>query len=86
MAVQESNIIKFPEIDDRNGYIIEDKEKINGVYVEGLCASAWEDDVFVGGKGNREITYPVTLSKADMNQFCLMWLGIFNPGVLKEDE
>jgi hypothetical protein len=80
-----TNIIKFPEIDDRSGYIISDKEKISGVYVDGLCADALGDSVFVGGKGSREITYPVTLSKSDMNEFCLMWLGMFNPEVLKED-
>jgi len=80
-----TNIIKFPEIRDRTGYIIEDKEKINGVYVDGLCAAVWDDTVCVGGKGNREITYPVMLSKSDMSEFCIMWLGIFNPEVLKED-
>ena len=77
-----SNVVEmFP---DSSGYILTD-EKIEGVYNEKLAAWKKDGQVLVGEKSEFGIDNVVAMSVDDLNQFCIMWLAIFNPEVLSED-
>ncbi|AUR92769.1 hypothetical protein NVP1177O_04 [Vibrio phage 1.177.O._10N.286.45.E10] len=77
-----SNVIKMFE-DESKGYIMNDNN-IVGVYVDGLASISDGDFVSVGQKCNDGIDNTVSLSVSDMNEFCLMWLLVFNPKVIAE--
>ena len=47
---------------------------------------AHEESFLVGKKQNNTIENPVTISRDDMNDFCVGWLAIFNPSTLNFDE
>jgi len=76
--------------DNNSGYITEDikgsdKKDIKGVYNGGLIAVIDGGELYVGGDSDRVVSSPVKMSIKDMNQFCLMWLLIFDQSVIKED-
>jgi hypothetical protein len=79
-------VIEFPVKDNDNcGYIMTDDSVIDGIYTENVCAMVDNGNVYLGKKGDNEINDALLTSKENLNTFCLMWLAIFNPDVLKED-
>jgi hypothetical protein len=73
----------------KDGYIKDlETDQIVGVTVKDLVAETLTDDktVNVGFKQGDTILAPSNLSIEEMNRFCIMWLGIFNPDVIKCDE
>ena len=56
-----SNVIEFPDNNDRKGYILTDSEeikgnsKVAGVYVENITAMVEHDNVYLGTKGDNQI-------------------------------
>ena len=82
-----SNIIKFPQThdeDDNRGYVIEGRD-IKGVYCENLAAMKDYDNVYLGIKDDDGIDNAILTNVDDMNEFCLMWLLIFNSEVIVEE-
>jgi hypothetical protein len=80
-------VIKFPEVDDDDrGYLVTDDKEINGIYAENVCAMVDNGNVYLGTKGIDQIDDALLTSKKNLNDFCLRWLAIFNPDVLKYDE
>lgn len=82
-----NNIIQFPvniDNEDRIGYVT-NGSKIEGVYVDNLAAMIDNGNVYIGTKGYDEINNATLTNMKDLNEFCLMWLLIFNSGVIKED-
>ena len=82
-----SNVIKFPQFedeDDSSGYIIDGRE-IKGVYHENLSAMKDYDNVYLGIKADDGIDNAILTNVDDMNEFCLMWLLIFNSEVIVEE-
>ena len=77
-----SNVIKMFE-DESKGYVMNGNSVV-GVYVDGLASISDGNSVSVGQKCNDGIDNAVSLSVGDMNEFCLMWLLIFNPKVIVE--
>jgi hypothetical protein len=67
------------------GYLLQG-ERVNGIHVKSLTAVSQSGYIAIGGKGDGEITHPQILSMDEMNRFCVMWLCIFNPEVIKEDQ
>ena len=68
------------------GYLL-NGEKITGVYMGNLSA---ENEVFLGGEMvsvlNKETGDKMcVLDTEEINRFCLMWLCIFDPDVIKEE-
>jgi len=87
-----SNVIKadFGNDDSNNGYLVEDlkgdKKAIPGVYCGNVSAMKLNDDeVVVGTKTIDGIDNPTLTTIKEMNEFCLMWLLIFDQSVIKED-
>ena len=79
------NIIKVDFKNDMSGYVIEG-ESIEGVYNSDLCAVLLNDDKYkcvIGRKGDDHISDGILMTTKEMNDFCLMWLCIFNPSVIK---
>lgn len=82
-AVSDNIIQMFP---DKSGYITTDTESgcvIDGVYMDELAAFKQDDTVYIGEKSKFGVDNAVMLSVKEMNQFCLMWLAIFDPEVIK---
>ena len=84
-----SNVIQaefgVDESDDR-GYLLDDNNAIIGMHVANIAAMKMSSgDVVIGTESGREITNPTIASMDEMNEFCLMWLLIFNQDVIKED-
>ena len=72
---------------DNSGYMLSGR-KVTGVYMGDLAA---EKEVFSSGEQanifSKETGVQITaLSIKEMNQFCLMWLCMFDPDVIKEDD
>jgi hypothetical protein len=79
-----SNVIKAEFGQDADsGYLIKDDKKITGVYVKNIAAMVDYDNVYLGTKGDDGIDDALLTNMEDINQFCLMWLLIFNPGVIE---
>ena len=70
--------------DDNSGYLI-DGDKVTGVYMGDLAANTevGGHEVCVFDKSTDTVT--AILDVEEMNRFCLMWLCIFDPDVIKED-
>ena len=80
-------VIEFPiKDDDERGYLMTGDSDINGIYAENVCAMVDNNNVYLGTKGDRQIDDALLTSKENLNAFCVMWLAIFNPDVLKEEE
>jgi hypothetical protein len=85
-----SNVIKadFGNTEDKAGYLLDDRDKsISGVYNGDIAAMKLNDDeVVVGTKTIDGIDNPTLTTMKEMNEFCLMWLLIFDQSVIKEDK
>lgn len=87
-----SNVIKgyFDSDDNTKGYLLSHKgkepAKVTGVYVDSLSAMVEHDNVYIGTRVDGGIDNSVLTNMKDINEFCLMWLLIFNPDVIKEGE
>lgn len=82
-----TNVIKhdFTKDNSKNGYLLNHDNnyaKVKGVYVENICAMVKGDDVYLGTKVDDGIDDALTTNMKDMNEFCLMWLCIFNESVI----
>jgi hypothetical protein len=78
-----NNVIELKPKDDGTGYILNDRA-VEGVYVNNIAAKVDYDNVYLGTKGEDGIDDALLTNKKDLNQFCLMWLLMFNPEVIKE--
>ena len=76
----------FTQQDYDSGYLIKDEEEITGVYVGEMAALIEEGVVYAGLRDLEGIDEPAMLNMEEMNQFCVMWLGIFDPSELAEGE
>jgi hypothetical protein len=79
-----SNVIELKPKEDGTGYLMDDNKKITGVYSGNIGAFTDYDNVYVGAKTEDGLDDTVLTNVKDMNEFCLMWLLIFNPDVIKE--
>jgi len=79
-----TNVIELKPEDDGTGYAVTDG-KITGVYVDVIAAQVEHDNVYLGAKFDDGIGDPVLTNVKDLNKFCLMWLLIFDPDVIKEE-
>ena len=79
--------VNFTDIKEDSGYILNDRA-IDGVYKSNVVAVRTDLDngCVIGLKGDNQVFNPVELSIDDLNEFCVMWLCIFNPSVIKEDK
>lgn len=86
-----SNVIKhdFTQGNDKTGYLLEhsrgSKSKVTGVYVDNIAAMLDNGNVYLGVKGDDGIENAILTNMKDINEFCLMWLLIFDPSVIKEE-
>lgn len=80
----------FNQEKDNSGYTMTDadngQKRVTGVYVGDLAAIKEGDEVYLGEKIEQGISYPVVTTIEEMNQFCIMWLCIFQPEVIVEDK
>ena len=84
-----SNVIEvnFTAIIEDSGYVINGQE-VDGVYKGNIVAvrkSDSDSDCVIGLRGDSQVFNPIDTSIDDLNEFCLMWLLIFNPDVIKEE-
>ncbi len=79
-----SNIIELKPKDDGTGYFFNDRT-VEGVYVNNIAARVDYGNVYLGVKCDDGIEHSLLTNKEDLNEFCLMWLLMFNPDVIKED-
>jgi len=69
------------------GYFVSDSgSDITGVYAGEFAASLEDGQVFAGMKGGSSIEDPALLTKKEMNDFCIMWLSLFDPAAIKYDD
>ena len=69
------------------GYFVSDLgNEITGVYAGEFSASLEGSEVYAGLKGINTIEDPALLTKQEMNEFCIMWLSLFDPTAIKYDE
>jgi len=86
-----NNVIyaNFAQEED-SGYTMDDldngQKRVTGVYVGDIAAIKDGNEVYLGEKVEQGISYPVVTDIDKMNQFCIMWLCIFQPEVIVEDE
>ena len=66
--------------EEKEGYLLDDDGFISSVYTENIAVEKVSDHVMITTKPNAEITVD------EMNTFCIMWLCIFKPEVIKEDD
>ena len=80
--------VNFGESEDKSGYSMnEDTKEITGVYCGDITAFQLEDgSVAIGTKTSDGVAQATLTSMDDINQFCLMWLLIFNESVFNEGE
>jgi hypothetical protein len=83
-----SNVIdiNFGQSEEKTGYLIDDRDgSVDGLYNGDLAAMKLEDgSVVVGTRADGCIEQATLISMKDMNEFCLMWLLIFDESVIKE--
>ncbi len=84
-----SNVIKadFGNDEDKTGYLIDDRDgSVDGVYNGDIAAMKLPDgNIVIGTKSDDGIEQATLASMKEMNEFCLMWLLIFDQAVIKED-
>ena len=79
-------VIEFLEKEDGSGYLTDDNCKtINGIYVNNVAAMVEHGNVYLGTKADDGIDDALLTNLEDMNKFCLMWLLINDPDVIKEE-
>ncbi len=79
-----SNVIELKPKDDGTGYILTDR-KVDGIYVNNIMALVNHGNVYLGTKGEDGVDDALLTNKKDLNEFCLMWLLMFDPDVIKEE-
>lgn len=80
-----SNVIHVDfNSDDNSGYLIDDSGKVEGVYCGSLGCVNDGGAIYIGTKEDDGIAHPAQMSMDEINEFCLMWLLIFNPEVIIE--
>ena len=80
------SVVELFDSEDGSGYVTSDNcKKITGVYVNNVAAIVDNGNVYLGTKANDGVDDALLTSLEDMDRFCIMWLGINNPDVLKED-
>lgn len=81
-----SNVIQadFGSSEDKSGYLIDDRDgSVDGVYNGGIAAMKLNGgDVVIGTKSKEGIEQATLASMKEMNEFCLMWLLMFDPSVI----
>ncbi len=77
--------VNFTDVKETSGYII-DEEKVEGIYQGDLVAHYDGKICRIGERDESGILNPIELSAKEMNEFCIMWLCIFNPEALKYDK
>ena len=78
-----TKVIEFPianKDNEKEGYLLDDNGNISSVYTANISGDAIGDHAMISTKPGAEITVN------EMNTFCIMWLCIFNPEVIKEDD
>jgi hypothetical protein len=84
-----NNLINFEDYQNSDSGCIttekDGKTTITGVYHKDLVSSLQGSNVYIGEKGDDSINNPVVVSVEDMNQFCIMWLCIFDPSAIVEE-
>ena len=78
--------VDFSKDDCDCGYITDGEVAIKGVYVSDLCANALDDEVAVIGEKINNTIRGLSMPIDDLNTFCIMWLGIFDPESLSTHE
>lgn len=80
-------VVEFLQEEDGSGYLTSDNCKtITGVYVNNIAAMVDNGNVYLGTKADDGIDDALLTNFEDMNQFCLMWLLINDPDVIKEED
>lgn len=82
-------VIEVDFTDDNTGYIFDDSNNVTGIYCGDTAAGLDQGIVYMGTEQKREdnlaeVECSVTMTLEEMNQFCLMWLLIFDPDVFKQ--
>ena len=69
---------------DKSGYLL-NEARVDGVY-SGKIAAMRDDDgvIYLGTKADDGIDNVTESTMDEINEFCLMWLLIFNPEVIVE--
>ena len=84
-----TNVIKanFGTDKENSGYLMDDRDNsVDGIYRGSIAAMKLEDgNVVIGTKSDDGIEQATFASMDEMNEFCLMWLLIFNQSVIKND-
>lgn len=83
-----SNVIQvnFTDTKENSGYIM-NGHAVDGVYKSDIIAvrdQDSDDGCMLGLRGDSQVINPVELTIDELNEFCLMWLCIFNPEVIKD--
>jgi hypothetical protein len=78
------------DFNQNEGYIMDNAYpnslKIDGVYVGKLAGLVGDNgNCMVGLKADDSVTGQ-EMKVSELNRFCLMWLAVFDPDVLKEEE
>ena len=80
-------VVELIQPDDGRGYVMyNDINEISGVYTNNIAAMIQHGYTYLGSKGEEGVDDALLTTKEELNTFCIMWLAIFNPDVLKEDE
>ena len=80
-------VVELIQPDDGRGYVMDnDTNEISGVYTNNIAAMIQHGNTYLGSKGEEGVDDALLTTKEALNTFCIMWLAIFNPDVLKEDE
>lgn len=80
-----ADIIELHPEETGTGYLLNENNEIEGVYAGSIAAMVDYDNVYLGAKADDGIDEAVLTSIEDLNEFCLMWLLIYDPEVIKED-
>jgi len=79
-------VVELIQPDDGCGYVMDGDNKITGIYTKNIAAMVEHGNTYLGAKGEDGVDDALLTTKQELTDFCIMWLAIFNPDVLKEDE
>lgn len=68
---------------DKSGYLL-NEARVDGVYSGKIAAMRDSGVVYLGSKDDDGIDNVTETTMDEINEFCLMWLLIFNPEVIVE--
>ncbi len=71
---------------DNCGYSFDEDRKVTGVFVQKVAAMVTDDKktVIIGEQAEQGIYNGIEIPLEKMNEFCLMWLMIFDESKIKE--